>query len=196
MILYPLSQLYFAKAPILYVCWFLLDVSEVRISVLPYMRSLPVTDRMLCGANVGSGQRISSHFGVESLQEPLSRHVRFGMPLSLCELVQEYRTSDPKWVALDKYRTVPYGIWVREPQSMSGIWNVSTVRRGNKKDRTYNHNQALHHSIIRCPSTWASIDHVKRNQGHNDIQLLNERCSHIRPQMILVAHVASRKWSL
>lgn len=56
--LYPRSQRYFTKAPILYV-----DVEtaseEVLIKVRPYKRSLPVTDSILCSGKIGSGHRIS-----------------------------------------------------------------------------------------------------------------------------------------
>lgn len=56
--LYPRSQRYLTKAPILYV-----EVEtvseEVLIKVLPYKRSLPVTDNTLCSGKIGSGHLIS-----------------------------------------------------------------------------------------------------------------------------------------
>lgn len=59
--LYPLSHLYFARAPILYEVAPVFEFSAVpvRINVLPYIRSFPVTERIPCSASTGSGQRIS-----------------------------------------------------------------------------------------------------------------------------------------
>lgn len=55
----PRSHRYLAKAPILYDEAPTFEDSAVLINVLPYIRSLPVTDRMLCSAKTGSGHLIS-----------------------------------------------------------------------------------------------------------------------------------------
>lgn len=57
--LYPLSHRYFAIAPTLYDLAPSLVDSAVLIKVRPYIRSFPVTDRMLCSGIVGSGHLIS-----------------------------------------------------------------------------------------------------------------------------------------
>lgn len=73
-------------------------MSDVLISVLPYILSFPVTDSILCGAKIGSGHLISSHLGTESLHCPVSKQILLGTPFNLCADEHEYETSEPRFV--------------------------------------------------------------------------------------------------
>lgn len=103
----------------LYVCTFFFGLfSAVRINVRPYMRSFPVTDKMLCAAITGSVHRISSHRGVSSLQAAPSKHRLFSTPCNRCEFMHVYITSEPMNVVFWRYLNDPYGIGWTGPQSM------------------------------------------------------------------------------
>lgn len=82
------------------------------------MRSLPVTDKILCGAKIGSLHLISSHLGETSLHSPDSKQVRFVGPFSLCEFEHENTASEPTYVVFCKYLKVPYSKGCNVPQSM------------------------------------------------------------------------------